>query len=219
MIFEKNDRILFTGDSVTDFGRRRPVGEGLGEGVGPGYVRTVESFLNIFYPELNLRISNTGNSGDSSKDLLKRFDEDVVALNAQWVSILIGVNDVWRQFDTPAIVEDQVSPEEFRANITEMIERIKDKTKGIFLMTPVYMEPYKEDPLRKRLDEYSVILKELSEKYGCIYVDLQSAFDEYFKHRHSSFIAWDRVHPNQSGAMIIANEFLKNTGFDRNRLL
>ena len=29
MIFEKNDRILFTGDSVTDFGRRRPVGEGL----------------------------------------------------------------------------------------------------------------------------------------------------------------------------------------------
>lgn len=219
MIFEKNDRILFTGDSVSDFGRRRPVGEGLGEGVGPGYPRLVESFLNVFYPELNLRITNTGNSGDSSRDLLKRYEEDVVKLNPQWLSILIGVNDAWRQFDEPAITEGHVLPEEYRANITEMINRVKDSVKGIFLMTPVYMEPNREDMLRKRLDEYTEILKEVAEENNCIFVDLQSAFDEYFKCRHSSFIAWDRVHPNQAGAMIIANEFLKNTGFDKNRLL
>lgn len=218
MLFEKNDRILFTGDSVTDFGRHRPVGEGLGEGVGPGYVRAVESFLNIFYPELNLRISNTGSSGDTSRDLLARFDEDVVNLNPQWVSILIGVNDVWRQFDTPSIPDGQVMPEEYRANIEEMVGRLKGKVKGIFLMTPVYMEPLREDPLRARLDEYSDILKDIAKKNDCILVDLQNAFDEYFKFRHSSFIAWDRVHPNQSGAMLIANQFLKHTGFDRNRL-
>lgn len=219
MIFEKNDRILFTGDSVSDFGRRRPVGEGLGEGVGPGYPRDVESFLNVFYPELNLRITNTGNSGDTSRDLLKRYNDDVVALKPQWVSILIGVNDVWRQFDEPSIPDGHILPDEYRSNVSEMIERVKDTTKGIFLMTPVYMEPNRDDPLRKRLDEYGIILKSISEKYDCIFVNLQSAFDKYLQHRHSSFIAWDRVHPNRTGAMIIANEFLKHTGFDKNRLL
>ena len=34
MIFEKNDRILFIGDSISDFGRTRPVGEGISNNIG-----------------------------------------------------------------------------------------------------------------------------------------------------------------------------------------
>ena len=219
MIFKKNDRILFTGDSVTDFGRHHPVGEGLGEGVGVGYPRTVESFLNLFYPELNLRISNTGSSGDTSRDLAARYETDVIDLKPQWVSILIGVNDVWRQFDTPAIPEAAVSPEEYRSNLESFVTRAQKAGMGVFLMTPAYMEPLREDIMRKRMDEYGDIVKSVAEKYGCILVDIQAAFDKFFKIRHSSFVAWDRVHPNQTGAMLIANEFLKAAGFDRNRLM
>ena len=51
MIFENKDKILFTGDSVTDAGRKRPVGEGLWEGLGTGYVRMVDSILATVYPE------------------------------------------------------------------------------------------------------------------------------------------------------------------------
>jgi len=39
MTFENHERIIFIGDSVTDFGRKRPIGEGLHDGVGTGYVR------------------------------------------------------------------------------------------------------------------------------------------------------------------------------------
>lgn len=219
MIFKKDDRILFTGDSVTDFGRHHPVGEGLGEGVGVGYVRTVESFLNLFYPELNLRISNTGTSGDTSRDLMARYDTDVIDLNPQWVSILIGVNDVWRKFDTPAIPEAAVELDEYRSNLETFVEKAQKKGCGVILMTPFYMEPLKEDILRKSIDEYGEVVKQTAEKYGCICVDLQKAFDKFFTYRHSSFVAWDRVHPNQTGAMLIANEFLKAAGFDRNRLM
>lgn len=70
--------------------------------------------------------------------------------------------------------------------------------------------------MRKRMDEYGAICKKLAEKYGCILVDLQQVFDKYFKYRHSNFIAWDRVHPNQVGATLIAMEFLKHCGFDYN---
>ena len=112
MIFEHMDRIVFAGDSVTDMESAQPVGEGLFENVGKSYVRIVENMLAAFYPEIYLRVTNSGISGNTSRDLLQRFDRDVVSLKPDWVSICIGINDVWRQFDSPAIPDEQVSPEE-----------------------------------------------------------------------------------------------------------
>ena len=57
-------------------------------------------------------------------------------------------------------------------------------------------------------------VKELAEKYGCRFIDLQAVFNDYFQYRHSSYIAWDRIHPNQIGATVIARAFLEKCGFD-----
>ena len=103
MIFEPMDRIVFAGDSVTDMGSAQPVGEGLFDNVGQSYVRIIENMLSTWYPEVYLRVTNSGVSGNTSRDLLQRFDSDVVALNPDWVSICIGINDVWRQFDARRI--------------------------------------------------------------------------------------------------------------------
>lgn len=219
MIFENMDRIVFAGDSVTDMGSVQPVGEGLFDNLGHSYVRILENMLATWYPEVKLRITNSGISGNTSRDLLARFDRDVVQLKPQWVSICIGINDVWRQFDSPAIPDEQVSPEEYRQNLEQMILSVRENVKGIFVMTPYYMEPNRVEWMRARMDEYGQICKELSEKYGCIFVDVQAAFDDFFRYHHSSYIAWDRVHPNQIGATIIAREFLKHCDFDYHHLL
>lgn len=94
-----------------------------------------------------------------------------------------------------------------------MILSLQGQVKGIFLLTPYYMEPSKTDWMRRRMDEYGAICAALAQKHDCILVDLQSAFDRYFQYRHSSYIAWDRVHPNQICATVIAKEFLKHCGF------
>ena len=214
MIFDNRDRIVFAGDSVTDAGSLNPVGEGLFDRVGLGYVRAVESLLAACYPNVFLRITNSGISGNTSRDLLARYDRDVVSLKPDWVSICIGINDVWRQFDTPAINEEQVMPDEYRSNVEEMILRVKDNVKGIFILSPYIIEPLKEDMMRRRMDEYVQISRELAEKHGCIFVDFQKMYEDYCKTRHSSFIAWDRIHPNQVGAALMAREFLKKCDFD-----
>lgn len=214
MIFENMDRIVFAGDSVTDMGSTQPIGEGIDEDVGRSYVRVVENMLKAWYPELALRITNSGTSGNTSRDLLQRYQRDVVDLHPQWVSICIGINDIWRQFDCPAFSDWQVFPNEYEANLEKMILSVKDTAKGIILMTPFYMEPNREDRLRKRTDEYVTICKKLAKEHGCILVDLQAMFDRYFTHRHSSYISLDRVHPNQTGATLIAREFLKSCNFD-----
>ena len=214
MIFENMDRIVFAGDSVTDMGSQNPVGEGLFDNIGHSYVRVVENLLAVCYPEIKVRVTNSGISGNTSRDLLKRFDRDVVQLHPQWVSICIGINDVWRQFDSPAIPDGQVSPEEYESNIETMIGMVKDSVKGIFILSPYYMEPNREDMMRKRMDEYVAVCRRLAEKHGCVFVDFQQMYEDYCKIRHSCYIAWDRIHPNQVGATLMAREFLKHCEFE-----
>ena len=217
MIFQNNDRIIFAGDSVTDMGSNQPLGEGLSDKVGRGYVRVVENMLAVWYPELNFRITNAGTSGNTSRDLLARFERDVTSQNPDWVSICIGINDVWRQFDVPAILDAAVLPDEYERNVESMILAVKEKVKGIFILSPYYIEPLIEDPMRRRMDEYGEICRRLAEKHGCEFVDFQRMFSDYCKYQHSSRLAWDRVHPNQMGATLMGREFLRHTGFDFSR--
>lgn len=214
MIFEDLDRIVFAGDSVTDMDSAQPVGEGLAENLGRSYVRIVENMLSAYYPEVRVRVTNSGISGNTSRDLLARFDRDVVALKPDWVSICIGINDVWRQFDCPAMPDYPVFPDEYKSNVEKMILAVKDSVKGIFLLSPYYMEPNRNDKMRARMDEYTAIMRGLAEQYGCVFVDFQQMYEDYCKIRHSSYIAWDRVHPNQVGATLMAREFLEKCGFD-----
>ncbi len=214
MIFNDYDRIVFAGDSVTDMESAQPVGEGLFDNVGRSYVRIIENMLSAVYPEVHVRVTNAGIGGNTSRDLLARFDRDVVQLNPDWVSICIGINDVWRQFDTPAMPDYAVSPEEYEQNLEKMIAMIPQSVKGVFILSPYYMEPNREDAMRARMDEYVAICKKLADKYGFRFVDFQALYEDYCKIRHSSYIAWDRVHPNQVGATLMARAFLAQCDFD-----
>ena len=193
------------------------MGEGLFDNVGHSYVRIIENMLAVYYPEIKIRVTNSGISGNTSRDLLARFDRDVVDLNPDWVSICIGINDVWRQFDSPAIPDCHVMPDEYAKNLEAMILKVKDKVKGVFILTPYIMEPNSEDMMRSRMNEYVRICSDLAQKYGCIFVDFQKMYEDYCRIRHSSYIAWDRIHPNQIGATLMAREFLKKCDFDYNR--
>ena len=129
--------------------------------------------------------------------------------------MLIGINDVWRQFDCPEMPETHVPLVEFREAYEELIHRTLPCVKGMILMSPFFMEPNRQDPVRARMDEYAAEVRALAEKYGLIYVDLQSAWDNLFRHMHPCNIAWDRIHPNHTGGMYIAKQFLAAVAFDR----
>lgn len=215
MLFEKNDTILFIGDSISDYERAKPVGEGLFNAWGRSYVACAGALLNCMYPELWLRVVNMGISGNQVRDLKARWQSDVFDRKPDWVSVLIGINDVWRQFDCPQMPETHVSLEEFEQTYEELIRETLPRVKGMILMTPYYMEPNRGDAMRARMDEYGAVVRKLAEKYALTFVDLQAGWDRLFMHMHSTNIAWDRVHPNQTGCMYIAKQFLSAVGADR----
>ena len=215
MLFQRNDTVLFIGDSITDYNRARPVGEGLNNAWGTSYAAMASSLLCAMYPELHLRMINMGISGNQIRALDQRWQTDVLDLKPDWVVVLIGINDVWRQFDSPNQPELHVPPEEYRATYQRLLEQTLPTVKGMVLLTPYFMEPNQADPMRARMDEYGQIVKELAAQYGLPCVDTQAAWDGLFQHMHPCNIAWDRIHPNQVGCMFLAKTFLAAVGFDR----
>jgi lysophospholipase L1-like esterase len=209
MKIQQNAKLLFIGDSITDAERQRPHGEGLRGALGQGYVAQVDALLQSTYPERLIRVVNQGESGNRVRDLKGRWQRDVLDLNPDWLSIMIGTNDVWRQFDLPWQKENHVLPGEYAATYEELVALTRPRLKGLVLMTPFFIEPNRADPMRARMDAYGQIVRDLAQKYDAVFVDVQAAFDEVLTHFYSATLAWDRVHPTPAGHMVITRAFLK----------
>ncbi|MDZ4743149.1 MAG: SGNH/GDSL hydrolase family protein [Verrucomicrobiota bacterium] len=206
-------KLLFIGDSITDCERARPVGEGLFDAEGKGYVSIVKAYLAAVCPEKKVRVVNMGTSGNTVKDLAVRWKTDVLDLKPDWLSIMIGVNDVWRQHDLPLQPETHVYLKDFTRILEQLVAKTKPQVSGLILMTPFYIEPNPADPMRAMMDEYGKAVKQIARKHGAICIDTQAAMNEVLRHCHANSIAWDRVHPNPTGHMILARAFLNAAGF------
>jgi lysophospholipase L1-like esterase len=208
MKLSKNDKLVMIGDSITDCERKRPVGEGNFGGVGKGYVALVDGLLNAIYPQLTLRVVNMGTSGNTVKDLQERWQTDVLDLEPDWLSIMIGINDVWRQFDEPFKTETHVGLEEYEQTLRKLVSDTKPLVKGLVLMTPFYIEPNAQDAMRGMMDQYGAVVKRIAEETDSLFVDTQAAFEPILKEVYPASLAWDRVHPNLVGHTALAKAFL-----------
>jgi lysophospholipase L1-like esterase len=208
-----NSKLVFIGDSITDAGRAQPGGEGLFGALGAGYVAQVDALLGAVMPERMIRVVNKGTSGNTVRDLKARWDEDVMAIKPNWLSIMIGINDVWRQFDLPWQRENHVGIEEYEATLEELVVRTKPVVDGLVMMTPFYIETNRQDAMRAMMDRYGAVVKKLAARHDAIFVDTQAGFDRVLQTHYPATLAWDRVHPGQSGHMVIARAFVDGVGF------
>jgi lysophospholipase L1-like esterase len=217
MLLQKSQKLLFIGDSITDCERARPAGEGLFGALGKGYVSLVDAMLQAVYPELGIRVVNMGSSGNTVLDLQARWQEDVIDRKPDWLSIMIGTNDVWRQYDTPFIQDSHVYADKYEATLRSLVEQTKPRVSNLVLMTPFYLESNEQDAMRRTMDEYGAIVKKISQDNGTLFIDTQAAFNVVLKELYAATIAWDRVHPSQTGHVVLARAFLNKIGFEWNR--
>jgi lysophospholipase L1-like esterase len=215
MAIPPGTRLLFIGDSVTDCGRSRPVGEGSLAALGRGYVAVVDAALAPLHPERPIHVMNTGISGNTVRDLAARWDDDVLALAPDWLSVMIGINDVWRQFDgrDPAAA---VMPDEFARTYEELVRGSIPRVSRLVMMSPFYVQGARTDPMRRRMDEYGAIVRELAGRHGALFVDTQAALDRALERCDFASLAEDRVHPTEAGHAILARAFLDSAGISPN---
>jgi lysophospholipase L1-like esterase len=207
-IFSTGQRIVFIGDSITDAGR-------LGEAApyGWGYVALARAFLIARYPELGLRFVNHGVSGNTIRDLARRWQRDVIEAAPDWLSVKIGINDVWRSIEGLA-PGDAVPLDEYEQTYERLLARTRERTSArLILVEPYVIETDHSDPFRRKMDMYVEAVGRLAQRHEAVLVRTQAAFDEALAHQLASFWAPDRVHPTLPGHAVIARVWLRATGY------
>ncbi len=203
MQIEDGSVVLFQGDSITDAGRLQQNGDGLGR----GYAMMAAGWIGALYPERDIQFLNRGISGNRAKDLKNRWQEDCLALKPTWVSIMIGINDTWRAFDS----KDPTSPEDYRAACDSILADVHDKLDARIILIEPFVLPYPEDRKTWRADLNSRIdiVRDLARKYHAILVPLDGIFAEACTRREPVYWAQDGVHPSLAGHALIAQSWLQ----------
>ncbi|MBS4195551.1 SGNH/GDSL hydrolase family protein [Lederbergia citri] len=192
-------RILFIGDSITEWGKNEDP-----EGLGIGYVRIIHDYLKTAFPSKNLEIINKGIGGNRATDLQDRWEKDVLALTPDYVSVSIGINDVWRQLDNPDMV--QVYPDQFEEILTGLLEKTNAQ---LILMEPTVIEEDVNSEGNQKLIPYVEIVRKLANKFGAILVPTHQDFIDYLKSGTTYKLTTDGVHMNSAGNMLMARSWLQ----------
>lgn len=199
-------KILFQGDSITDAGRSR---ENI-QCAGRGYPLLVKSSLGLEIPG-KYEFTNRGVSGNRIIDVYARIKTDIINLEPDVMSILIGVNDVWHELGN----KNGIEAEKFYKIYSMLIEEIKESLPDIKIMI---LEPFvlcasateeQYSIFRAEVEKRAVKAKAIAEKYNLKFIPLQSIFDEATKNAPADYWLGDGVHPTPYGHEIIKNEWIK----------
>ena len=200
-------RILFQGDSITDAGRSWSNNADLGK----GYAHLVEASLGFEEPGQH-EFFNKGISGNRIVDLYARIKADIINLKPDFMSILIGVNDVWHEVgDNPNGVDN----DKFFKIYSMLIEEVKEALPNIKI---IILEPFVlEGPATTEHWDYfktetakrAQMAKKIAEKFDLPFVELQAGFDALAKKAENTYWLGDGVHPTAKGHEFIKTEWLK----------
>jgi lysophospholipase L1-like esterase len=203
-IFQKNDRILFQGDSITHGGR----GGDPNHFLGHGYQFIIAAKYGSQLPERNLNFFNRGVSGNTVANLQARWKADTLDLKPNVLSILIGVNDL----------ASGVSAEQYEESYDQLL---KDTVAALPNVRLILCEPFglpvgafanlKGDwqKTRAELEKRQAIVARLGAKHNATVVQFQKVFDEACRRAPADYWIWDGVHPTYSGHQLMADEWTR----------
>lgn len=204
--------ILFQGDSITDCGRSR---EDFSN-VGIGYPLLVKAQLGFENPE-QYEFQNRGISGNRIVDVYARIKEDIINLKPDYMSILIGVNDVWHEFGG----HNGVDAEKYEKIYCMLIEEIQEALPNIKIMIlePFCLRARATENTEEEPDKWNIFHAEVKKraekakavagKYKLPFIPLQHLFDAAAETTENTYWLRDGVHPTAMGHQIIKQEWLK----------
>jgi lysophospholipase L1-like esterase len=209
--FKQGDRIVFTGNSITDGGH-------------------YHSYIWLYYltrfPERNIRIFNAGIGGDVAQQMYERLETDVFVHKPNIVTLTFGMNDTGYQ-NLKGAKADSAYKTRIAASLAsfKLIEnKLKQHPEAQKIM--IASSPYDETSKLKNIvfiGKNAAILKIAEDQKRAAtqnkwnYLDLnttmvQIARQEQQRDSMFSFQNGDRIHPTNDGQMVMAYLFLKAQG-------
>ncbi|MFJ9519982.1 GDSL-type esterase/lipase family protein [Kitasatospora sp. NPDC101801] len=187
--------VLFQGDSITDAGRDRTRPADLGH----GYAALAAARLPGGPTVLNRAVS-----GDRLADLRKRWDTDTLAHRPTLVSVLIGVNDTWRRYDSAQHSLIDTWEHEYHQLLTRLHTHCAPRLVLIEpFLVPVTAAQWS---WREDLDPRIQAVRRLAAAHGALLLAADGLLNQASRTAGDpALIAPDGVHPSPLGHRLLAD--------------
>jgi lysophospholipase L1-like esterase len=208
-VLPQHSTVLFQGDSITDGGRSRD--NDLNHVMGHGYAYMIAGRIQADYPERRIAFVNRGVSGNRVVDLYARWREDTLQERPDIVSILVGVNDVHREW----LNGSGVAADKYARVYELLLEETKAENPDVTLVLcepfilPVGEVAANWEEWHAELTKRQRIVKEMADKFQCIHVSLQHIFDAACEKAPAAYWLWDGFHPTPAGHELIARQWIR----------
>ena len=201
-MLKDNSLLLFQGDSITDTGRTGSADPSVS--LGEGYPAKIAAKL----AERGIKVINRGISGNRTWDLINRWDKDCIDIKPDYFSLLIGVNDTWRRYDSGMVT----TAGEYEANMRQLLDRVVKETDAKIILLNIFLLDVTPDKAQMRPDliEKQEVISRLIKEYDVTFVDIQALFDKMVAEgTPMEELSADGVHPTDFGHEVIAAEWLR----------
>jgi lysophospholipase L1-like esterase len=193
-----------------------------------GYVSIMQNLVSAAYPERNIRLVNAGVGGNRAPEMLDRLQRDVIDRRPDWLTISVGVNDIWHGFHNPDTGKEHpegdsprcVPVDRYAEMIAEMVDRVREATDArIALLAPTLIgEDVDEDTVANRkLDIYSKAMEGVAGSRSTIFVPLRAEMVRAVRSGRAANpefkLTTDGVHLNPIGNTLMALSVLYSLGF------
>lgn len=163
---------------------------------GTDYVSLLKKQVKIDFPKADIVIKNKGENGETSREGLKRLENDVLSYNPDMIIMLFGSNDsAFSEYQHRGI-------EEFSFNYDRIISAVKSKGSiDLILMTPPPVIEDHDMPFIENavLNKYCDVIKEKATANGLTLIDINKAFLEADNGNINRFMQWDGTHISTEG--------------------
>ncbi len=216
LLLQDREVVVTLGNSITELGENPT-----------GYVTLMRKSLAVLYPERQIYLVNAGISGHKSTDMAERLQRDVLDLQPAWVTISVGVNDVWHGFLARERGWMQLSPVPlplYREKVTEMVRRARAQKIKVALFTTTVIKEDLASPENLALVPYNAALREIAKKEKCLLVDQDAAFRAVLQPLQKTgmsdhgVLTYDGVHMLPAGDALMARTALLAFGVPATRL-
>ncbi len=180
-----------------------------------GYCALLTALIAAAYPERGIKVINAGVSGNKVPDMLVRLDTDVLAHRPDWVTVNVGINDVWHGLADWGT--GGVSLEDYREGLATLVDRLLQGGAKVVLLPPTVIEENPESEGNRRLAGYRAAMREVGQARGLLVAPTDTDFDRALvlgKQADSSFsLTSDGVHMRPAGDAVMALAVLKTLNF------
>lgn len=209
--FAGGQTVAFVGDSITHAG---------------GYAFYAQLFQALRAPQVRTRVVNGGISGDQLGDLLGRWTRDVEPMKPDVLFLMEGMNDVGRgNYRAKSAAADTFAARtnalaRYLANLGTAADRATKLAKDVRLVTPSPYDSYGDygtENLESANDEGLAACAEavrlVAAEKGLPFIELQRPLTDILKtHREKRLWGKDRVHPGDTGHLLMAAHILEQLG-------